>query len=123
MLIKGVTSQMADDSRTGGRCYRTCSPAFSQLLVTVMTFHVNLLSFDHPERASYEGRFVSGIIAILAKALINANIKLEFNHDELYWQIESVERLLKTTSPVKTKNRARILKFSPCSICVGACLS
>ena len=73
-----------------------------------MTFHVNLLSFDHPEMASYEGRFVSGIIAILAKALINANIKLEFNHDELYWQIESVERLLKATSPVKTKNRARI---------------
>ncbi|MGM9738998.1 MAG: hypothetical protein ACI3ZP_00175 [Candidatus Cryptobacteroides sp.] len=73
MLIKGATRQMADDSRTGGGCYRTYNPAFSQLLVTVMTFHVNLLPIDQPEMASYEGRFANGIFAILAKALIYAD--------------------------------------------------
>ena len=99
---------MADDSRTGGRCYRTCSPAFSQLLVTVMTFHVNLLPVDHPEMASYEGRFASGIIAILARALITANKNKDFIHTYDNKQVESTERLLKATSPVKTKNRARI---------------
>lgn len=65
---------MADDSRTGGRCYQTFSQTFSQLLVSVMTSHINLLPVDHSEMASYEGRFASGILAIFAKALINAEI-------------------------------------------------
>ena len=71
---------MADGSRTGGRCYRNNSPAFSQLLFPVMTSHINLLSVNHPEMASNEGRLASGIFAIFAKALINADIKKDFIH-------------------------------------------
>ena len=65
---------MADDSRTGGKCYRTYSPMLSQSLVTVMTSHINLLSVNHSEMAFDEGRLASSIIAIFAKALINADI-------------------------------------------------
>ena len=84
MSNKGAICRMADGSRTGGRCYRADSPAFSQLLFTVMTFHVNLLSVDHPEMASNEGRLASGIFAIFAKALICANINMDskYSHNE-----------------------------------------
>ena len=88
-----------------------------------MTFHVNLLSFDHPEMTSYERRLASGIVAILAKALITANKNKDFIHTYDNKQVESTERLIKATSPVKTKNRARIKKFLPCYISSGACLS
>ena len=77
MINKGVTCQKADDSRTGGRCYRTFSLTFSQLLLTVMTSHINLFTVNHSEMASNERRSASRIFAILAKALIGANKKLE----------------------------------------------
>ena len=77
MFKKGATHPKADDSRTGGRCYRADSPAFSLLPITVMTSHINLLSVDHSEMASNETRFASGIFAIFAKALICANINMD----------------------------------------------
>ena len=39
-----------------------------------MTSHINLLSVNHSEMAFDEGRLASSIIAIFAKALINADI-------------------------------------------------
>jgi hypothetical protein len=78
---KGVIHLVADDSRLGGRCYRTISPLLSQLLGSVMTFYINLLTIDHSKMASDIRWFVSSIFAILAKALINTNCKLEFYHN------------------------------------------
>lgn len=105
MLNKGATYQMADDSQTGGRCYQTFSPTFSQLLVSVMTSHINLLPVDHSEMASYEGRFASGILAIFAKALINANINLEFNHIDFISKLRAWSGFLGLHRPFSQKNR------------------
>lgn len=126
MLVKGATRQMADDSRTGGGCYRTYNPAFSQLLVTVMTFYVNLLPVDHPEMASYEGRFASGIFAILAKALIVANNKMDFYcaHSAVISNLRARSGFLRLHRPFRQKNRARMLNNSyPVIISNGACFS
>jgi len=78
---KGVIHLVVDDSRLGGRCYMTISPLLSQLLGSVMTFYINLLPIDHSKMASDVRWFVSSIFAILAKALINTNCKLEFYHN------------------------------------------
>ena len=42
-----------------------------------MTSHINLFTVNHSEMASNERRSASSIFAILAKALIGANKKLE----------------------------------------------
>ena len=81
MLNKGVTYLMADDSRLGGRCYRNLYPIMRLLPLAVMTFYINLLPIDHSKMASDVRWFVSSIFAILAKALINTNCKLEFYHN------------------------------------------
>lgn len=43
-----------------------------------MSLNIDLLAVDYSEVASDKGRCTSGIIAILAKALINTNRKLDF---------------------------------------------
>ena len=126
MLNKGATHLMADDSRTGGRCYRTYSPTYSQLLVTVMTSHINLPSIDHSEMASDNRRFASGIFAILAKALIDANKKLDFDftHSVSVSKLRARSGFSRLHRPFSQKKQdLNILNSRPVKISIGACLS
>lgn len=75
---KRATGITADDSQSGGRYHRISDPIQGQLLVTVMSLNIDLLAVDYSEVASDKGRRTSGIIAILAKALIYAYRKMDF---------------------------------------------
>ena len=124
MLNKGVTYLMADDSRLGGRCYRNLYPIMRLLPLAVMTLHINPLSIDHPEMASYIRRFVSSIFAILAKALINANCKIDFNHSCFISKLRAWSGFSRVHRPIYVQKKQGLnLKFLPCYIRVGACLS
>ena len=116
MLNKEVTYLMADDSRLGGRCYRNLYPIMRLLPLAVMTLHINPLSIDHPEMASYIRRFVSSIFAILAKALIDADRKLdfEFTHSALVSKLRARSGFSRLHRPFDEKTGLEYIKFSSC---------
>jgi hypothetical protein len=49
-----------------------------------MGLDINLLAIDYPKVSTDKGRFTDGISAILAKALVNADFKCEFDHTLKY---------------------------------------
>ena len=81
----------ADDSQSGGRCHRMCSPVIGQLLLPVMGLYINLLAVDYPKVASNKRRCMSSIFAIFAKALIKTDRKLDF--DSFHYEIVSELRV------------------------------
>lgn len=89
LQTKRATGITADDSQSGGRYHRISDPIQGQLPVTVMSLYIDLLAFDHSEVASDKRRCTSSIIAILAKALINTNGKLDFD----FFHYENVSKL------------------------------
>jgi len=89
LQIKRAISITTDDSQSGGRHHRISDPTKGQLLVTVMSLYIDLLAVDYSEVASDKGRCSSGIIAILAKALINTNGNLDFD----FFHFENVGKL------------------------------
>ena len=107
---------MVDDSRSGGRCYRTFSPISSQLLVAVMTSYINLLSIDPSEMGPDKRRFASSIFAILAKALIDADRKLdfEFTHSVLVSKLRARSGFSRLHRPFDEKTGLEYIKFSSC---------
>ena len=78
LQIKRAICIATDDSQSGGRCHRMCSPVIGQLLLSVMGLYINLLAVDYPKVASDKRKCTSSIFAILAKALINTDRKLDF---------------------------------------------
>lgn len=102
----------------------TISPLLSQLLGSVMTFYINLLPIDHSKMTSDIRRFVSSIFAILAKALINANCKIDFNHNYFISKLRAWSGFSRVHRPIDVQKKQGLnLKFLPCYIRVGACLS
>lgn len=89
LQIKRAISITTDDSQSGGRHHRISDPIQGQLLITVMSLNIDLLAVDYSEVASDKGRCTSGIIAILAKALINTDRKMDFD----FFHFENVSRL------------------------------
>ena len=87
--IKRVICSNADDSQSGGRCHRMCSPVIGQLLLPVMGLYINLLAVDYPKVASDKRRCTSSIFAIFAKALINTKRNLDFD----FFHYEYVSKL------------------------------
>ena len=84
------------------------------LPLAVVGPHVNLPSSDHSEVASDENRFASCFLALCAKALSEAKIKLEFKiHFEICRNmLESWERLIKSTSSALSQNKRSICHFA-----------
>ena len=76
------------------------------LPITVMSFHVNLSAIDHSEMASDINWFLRRFLALCAKALSVANYNLKFNcHLKKEFLIESLERLVKSTSSALSQNK------------------
>ena len=76
------------------------------LPITVMSFHINLSAIDHSEMASDINRFSRRFPALCAKALSVANYNLKFNcHLKKEFLIESLERLVKSTSSALSQNK------------------
>ena len=82
-----------------------------RLPLAVVGPHVNLPSSDHSEVASDENRFASCFLALCAKALSEAKIKLDCNHNKSKnnnCKLESWERLVKSTSSALSQNKRSI---------------
>ena len=47
-----------------------------------MSLYINLLAVDHPEVSSDKRGFLSCIFAIFTKALINADLEFNVNHNK-----------------------------------------
>ena len=76
------------------------------LPTTVMSFHINLSVIDHSEMASDINWFSRRFPALCAKALSVANYNLKFNcHLKKEILIESLERLVKSTSSALSQNK------------------
>ena len=76
------------------------------LPITVMSFHINLSAIDHSEMASDINWFSRRFPALCAKALSVANYDLKFNcHLKKEFLIESLERLVKSTSSALSQNK------------------
>ena len=76
------------------------------LPITVMSFHINLSAIDHSEMASDINWFSRRFPALCAKALSVANYDLKFNcHLKKELLIESLERLVKSTSSALSQNK------------------
>lgn len=76
------------------------------LPITVMSFHINLSAIDHSEMASDINWFSRRFPALCAKALSVANYNLKFNcHLKKEILIESLERLVKSTSSALSQNK------------------
>ena len=76
------------------------------LPITVMSFHVNLSAIDHSEMASDINWFLRRFPALCAKALSVANYNLKFNcHLKKEFLLESLERLVKSTSSALSQNK------------------
>ncbi len=89
-----------------------------------MGLYINFLAIYHSEMASDIRKFLSNIFAILAKALINANSKLEFNHNDVVNNLRAESGFSRVHHPISFKKKQGLkIKFTPCSICVGVCLS
>lgn len=124
--IKRAISITTDDSQSGGRHHRISDPIQGQLLITVMSLNIDLFAVDYSEVASDKGRCTSGIIAILAKALINAYDYLEFNtvHNIIFSKLRAWSGFLRLHRPFNEKTGLEYYSFLPCYlISVGACLS
>ena len=81
------------------------------LPLAVVGPHVNLPSSDHSEVASDENRFASCFLALCAKALSEAKIELDCNHNKSKnnnCKLESWERLVKSTSSALSQNKRSI---------------
>ena len=81
------------------------------LPLAVVGPYVNLPSSDHSEVASDENRFASCFLALCAKALSEAKIKLDFYfhiRNKFYYLLESWERLVKSTSSALSQNKRSI---------------
>ena len=92
-------------------------PISGQLLLTVMSLYINLLAVNRPEVASDKRRSMSSIIAILAKALIDADIKMDFDftHSVLVSKLRARSGFSRLHRPFdKKKQGLNIKKFSPC---------
>ena len=77
-----------------------------RLPVTVVGLHVNLFAFNHSEMASDINWFLRRFPALCAKALSVANYNLKFNcHLKKEFLIESLERLVKSTSSALSQNK------------------
>ena len=73
---------------------------------TVMSFHINLSAIDRSEMASDKNWFSRRFPALCAKALSVANYDLKFNcHLKKEFLIESLERLVKSTSSALSQNK------------------
>ena len=82
-----------------------------RLPLAVVGPHVNLPSSDHSEVASDENRFASCFLALCAKALSEAKIKLDIDHNcgmNYNCKLESWERLVKSTSSALSQNKRSI---------------
>lgn len=76
------------------------------LPITVMSFHINLSAIDHSEMASDINWFSRRFLALCAKALSVANYNLKFNcHLKKEFLVESLERLVKSTSSALSQNK------------------
>ncbi|MEF2577378.1 MAG: hypothetical protein U0M54_05430 [Bacteroidales bacterium] len=76
------------------------------LPITVMSFHINLSVIDHSEMASDINWFLRRFLALCAKALSVANYDLKFNcHLKKEFLVESLERLVKSTSSALSQNK------------------
>lgn len=76
------------------------------LPITVMSFHINLSAIDRSEMASDINWFLRRFLALCAKALSVANYDLKFNcHLKKEFLIESLERLIKSTSSALSQNK------------------
>lgn len=76
------------------------------LPITIMSFHINLSAIDHSEMASDINWFLRRFLALCAKALSVANYNLKFNcHLKKEFLIESLERLVKSTSSALSQNK------------------
>ena len=76
------------------------------LPITVMSFHINLSAIDRSEMASDINWFSRRFLALCAKALSVANYDLKFNcHLKKEFLIESLERLVKSTSSALSQNK------------------
>lgn len=106
--IKRAISITTDDSQSGGRHHRISDPIKGQLLVTVMSLYIDLLAVDYSEVASDKGRRTSGIIAILAKALVNTDRKKDFDffHFENASKLRVWSGFSRLHRPSDEKNRA-----------------
>ena len=84
-----------------------------RLPLTVMGPHVNLPSSDHSEVASDKNRFANCFLALCAKTLSEAKIKLDSKkHFEISCNmLESWERLVKSTSSALSQNKMEHLPF------------
>ena len=79
------------------------------LPITVMSFHINLFAIDHSEMTSDINWFSRRFLALCAKALSVANYDLKFNcHLKKEFLIESLERLVKSTSSALSQNKRSI---------------
>ena len=82
-----------------------------RLPLAVVGPHVDLPSSDHPEVASDKNRFASCFLALCAKALSEAKIKLDIDHNcgmNYNCKLESWERLVKSTSSALSQNKRSI---------------
>ena len=78
----------------------------SLLLFTVMGFHINLSAIDYFEMTSDINWFLGRFLALYAKALSIANFDLKFNyHLKKVFLLESLERLIKSTSSALFQNK------------------
>lgn len=78
----------------------------SSLLFTVMGFHINLSAIDYFEMTSDINWFLGRFLALYAKALSVANFDLKFNyHLKKVFLLESLERLIKSTSSALSQNK------------------
>ena len=76
------------------------------LPITVMSFHINLSAIDRSGMASDINWFSSRFPALCAKALSVAIYYLKFNcHLKKEFLIESLERLVKSTSSALSQNK------------------
>ena len=76
------------------------------LPITVMSFHINLSAIDRSEMASDINWFLRRFLALCAKALSVANYDLKFNcHLKKEFLVESLERLVKSTSSALSQNK------------------
>ena len=89
-----------------------------RLPITVVNSHVNLSAFDHPEMASDINGLASCFLALCAKALSKAYDKLEnvdFHSKMLIKVLESLERLVKSTSSAFFLKKIEHLQRCKCS--------
>ena len=82
------------------------------LPVTVVRSHVNLSAIDHPEMASDINGLASCFLALCAKALIKAYriVDFYFHKDMIVLLLESLERLVKSTSSAFLLKRKSICR-------------